>query len=264
MGEFSLRGRVALVTGGATGIGLECARQLSKLGSQVVICGRRAQMVDAAVLALPGVCGISCDLGTERGISKLLSFVNSQHLKIDLLINNAGIQVQTDLTADDDAVLESLEMEMRINLMGPIRLTKRLLPTLIAQPDAAIVNMLSLLAVMPKHNAPGYCASKAGLHAFSKSLAALLRGSKVRVAVVFPPLVDTPMTRGRGSDKMPVDVFVREMLRQLAAGREEISVGQAKTLLALNRIAPGFALWWTRRISAGTTISEHFYAKKEG
>ncbi|HUQ73656.1 MAG TPA: SDR family NAD(P)-dependent oxidoreductase, partial [Burkholderiales bacterium] len=151
--------------------------------------------------------------------------------------------------------LGAIEEELRINLLGPIKLTKRLLPHLVAG-RGGIVNMLSLLAVMPKSNAPGYCASKAGLHAFSKSMEALLASTGVRVFVAFPPLVDTPMTRGRGSNKMSAAHFVAAMLEQMAEGRSEIRVGQAKTLLALNRVAPAVALWWTRRISAGRTLSD--------
>jgi short-subunit dehydrogenase involved in D-alanine esterification of teichoic acids len=116
------------------------------------------------------------------------------------------------------------------------------------------VNIVSLLGVMPKGNAPGYCASKGGLIAFSKSLRAALAEARVEVFIVYPPLVDTPMTHGRGSSKMPVEDFVREMLRQMAAGRLDISVGQARALLALDRLLPGVALRWTRRISRGATL----------
>ena len=252
---MQLSQRSVLITGGATGIGLEAAKQLRALGNEVLICGRRAEMVDAAVRSVSGLRGIACDIGHEDGIRSLLHYVRAHGLKIDLLINNASVQVQTNLAADDDSVLDSIEEELRINLVAPIKLTKRLLPLLLAHPQGLIVNMVSLLGVMPKGNAPGYCASKGGLIAFSKSLRALLAGTGVKVFIVYPPLVDTPMTRGRGSNKMPVDVFVREMLKQLAAGRLDISVGQARTLLRLDRIFPGLALWWTRRISTGTTLA---------
>jgi short-subunit dehydrogenase involved in D-alanine esterification of teichoic acids len=255
VGRFALSGRTVLVTGGATGIGFECAKQLAARNNTVAICGRRDNVVQSALLELPGVRGVACDLGNDAGITHLLDVLHHEGLKVDVLINNAGIQVQTDFLADGDAVLGAMEEELRINLLGPMKLTKRLLPHLVAG-RGAILNMLSLLAVMPKFNAPGYCASKAGLHAFSKSMEALLVSTGVRVFVAFPPLVETPMTRGRGSNKMSARQFVAEMLEQMAEGRAEIRVGQAKTLLALNRIAPAVALWWTRRISAGRTVSD--------
>ncbi len=246
--------RVALITGGATGIGLETARQLRALGNEVVICGRRAERVEAALQSVPGLRGLACDVASDEGIERLQRFIQERELKIDLLVNNAAVQVQTDFVLEGDSVLGAIEEEIRINLLAPIKLTKRLLPLLLSRPHAAILNVVSLLAVVPKANSPGYCASKAGLYAFSKSLRAALENTHVDVFVAFPPLVDTAMTRGRGSNKMSVDAFVREMLRQMAAGRPEIRVGQARMLLALDRVAPGLAAWWIRRISAGRTL----------
>jgi uncharacterized oxidoreductase len=253
--RIGLSRRAVLVTGGATGIGLETARQLRALGNEVVICGRRPAMVEAALRAVGGLRGTTCDIGRDDGLAALLDFVRAQGLAIDMLVNNAGVQVQTDLATDGDEVLQAIEEELRINLVAPIKLTKRLLPGLLARGDGVILNVVSLLGVMPKGNAPGYCASKAGLIGFSKSLRALLAERGVQVCIAYPPLVDTPMTRGRGRNKMPVDTFVREMLAQLAAGRLDIRVGQAATLLALDRVAPGLAAWWTRRISAGRTVA---------
>jgi uncharacterized oxidoreductase len=254
MPRVRLSQRAALITGGATGIGLETAKQLRALGNEVVICGRRPGMVEAALRAVGGLRGTVCDIGCDEGIAALLDFVRAQGLTIDMLVNNAGVQVQTDLRTDSDDVLQAIEEELHINLIAPIKLTKRLLPGVLARGDGVILNIVSLLGVMPKGNAPGYCASKAGLIAFSRSLRALLANSGARVCVAFPPLVDTPMTRGRGSNKMPVEAFVREMLEQLARGRTEIRVGQAATLLALDRVAPVLAAYWTRRISAGRTL----------
>jgi short-subunit dehydrogenase involved in D-alanine esterification of teichoic acids len=248
-----LSGRTVLITGGATGIGLETGRQLAARGNRVVICGRRAPLVEAAVRSTPGLRGIACDIGREEGLRALLEYLHAERLQVDFLVNNAGVQVQTDFAADADEVLQAIEEELRINLLAPIKLTKRLLPGLLASGHGVVVNMVSLLAVMPKGNAPGYCASKGGLVAFSKSLRVLL-GDRVRICIAYPPLVDTPMTHGRGSNKMPVDVFVREMLEQLAAARLDIRVGQAAMLLTLDRVAPGLAAWWTQRISTGRTL----------
>lgn len=254
MVQTGFSNRVALITGGATGIGLELARQLRLRNNEVVICGRRQELVESALRSIPGLRGIACDLGADEGIDRLLDFVRSEKLTIDLLVNNAGIQVQTDLMVADDRITGALEYELQVNLLAPMKLTKRLLPSLLSRPDAVILNMLSLLAIMPKANAPGYCAAKAGLFAFSKSLRVLLAQRDIRVFVAFPPLVDTPMTRGRGSNKMPVDTFVRGMLEQMSRGRLDICVGSARTLYRLERLSPALAGWWTRRISAGSTL----------
>jgi uncharacterized oxidoreductase len=250
-----LSGKSILVTGGATGIGFELAGQLVARGNRVVICGRRKHKVDAALVAIPGLRGVACDLSENADITSLREFVRRELGPLDILINNAGIQVQT-VPSEGDGDFTALDAELMTNLGAPIKLTEAFLPTLLERPEAAVVNMCSLLGVMPKPNAPGYCASKAGLLVFSRALRQRLAGTSVRVIAVFPPLVATPMTHGRGTRKMAPDVFVREMLRQLELDRPEIRVGQARTLLALHRAWPAFAEWWTRRISAGSTRRE--------
>ena len=244
-----LSGRTVLITGGATGIGFETARQLHERGGEVIICGRRAERIDAAIAALPGIRGFVCDLARDTDIDALVAFVRAETPRLDVLINNAAIQAQTDLVEGGDAALAGLWDELRINLAAPIRLTSLLMPMLLARPDAAIVNISSLLAVMPKPSAPGYCASKAGLYAFSRSLRDQLAPTNVEVFVVFPPLVDTEILRGRGRNKMPVDRFVHAMLREIEKGKFEVCVGKARTLWTLNRVAPGLAERLTKRIS---------------
>ena len=246
-----LSNRSVLVTGGATGIGFEIARQMRQHGCQVTICGRRPEFAASAIRDIPGIRGIACDLGADDGIARLMEFLGASDPEI--LVNNAAIQVQTDLVTAGADSLPAVEEELRINLLAPIKLTTLLLPRLLAGADTAVVNLLSLLAIMPKANAPGHCASKGGLYAFSQSLRVLLQDRDIHVHVVFPPLVDTPMSRGRGHGKMSPADFVHDMLRQLEAGRLDVRVGQARTLLALHRIAPALAAAWTRRVSAGVT-----------
>lgn len=243
-----LTDKCVVVTGGATGIGLELARQLVARGNRVAICGRRRAKIEAAAEAVPGLSGLACDLSQDAGIKEFVDFIRATFQTLDILINNAGVQVQMDLrqgTGEFQAVNE----ELMTNLGAPIKLTQALLPWLLERPEAAIINITSLLGVMPKANAPGYCASKAGLYGFTKALQLAVAGTSVKAFTVFPPLVSTPMTEGRGADKMEPADFVREMLRQLEQDRREIRVGQAETILRLYRISPGLAGRWVRRIS---------------
>jgi len=248
-----LVGKSIVVTGGGTGIGLELARQLVARGNRVAICGRRRAKIDAAQSAIPGLEGIACDLGAEGGVEALDEFVRSKFENIDMLVNNAAVQVQTTLL-DGKAGSADLAHELMTNLGAPLRLAQLFMPMLLRRPEAAIVNMISLLGILPKANAPGYCASKAGLYAFTRSLELALAGSRVRAIAVFPPMVETPMTHGRGTDKMPVEAFVRAMIADIERGRRDIRVGQARTVLMLNRVLPGLAWWRTRRMSAGATM----------
>lgn len=246
---MKMTGKSVLITGGATGIGLALAAELRARGNQVFICGRRADMVDAALRKVDGLRGMSCDVSDDDALVRLIETVKATAGGLDVLINNAGIQLQTDVS-EGEGGFAPIESEIRVNLIAPIKLTMAALPLLLQSTGGMVVNVLSLLGVMPKPNAPGYCASKAGLYGFSKSLRIRLSDTPVKVIVVFPPLVETPMTATRAyRNLMPADVFARETLRQIEGGKLEVSVGQAKTLLALHRIWPALAGMWTRYIS---------------
>jgi uncharacterized oxidoreductase len=247
-----MTGNAVLITGGATGIGFALARKLVEGGNDVIICGRRGDRIESALSEVPGLRGLACDIARDEDITRLLDFTRNAFGRLDVLINNAAIQVQAD-GIEGASDFAAIDEEIRINLIAPMKLTMAALPLLSARPAALIANLCSLLAIMPKPNAPGYCASKAGLYGFSQALRLRLQGTSVRVAVVFPPLVATPMTEGRGHNKMPADAFAVTTLRQLESDREEVRVGQAATILALHRLYPPLAGWWTRRISRGVT-----------
>ncbi|MBC8078639.1 MAG: SDR family NAD(P)-dependent oxidoreductase, partial [Chloroflexales bacterium] len=155
-----------------------------------------------------------------------------------ILINNAGVQYAYDLS-DPSVPLDRIDQELQTNLVGPIYLTRRMLPQLRAKPRAAIVNVSSSLAFVPKQSAPVYSASKAGLHTFTKALRWQLEATGVKVFEIIPPLVDTAMTAGRGSGKITPEALVREFWAAFAADVYEIRVGRAKILLRLHGLLPG-------------------------
>jgi uncharacterized oxidoreductase len=252
-------GKVALVTGGGSGIGLHLAGQLHAAGATVIVCGRRAKPIGDACAAHPDMRGFPCDLADSDDLLRLETYLRTTVGGLDLLINNAGIQVQDDLT-DPAAGFDGIEAEIRTNLIAPIKLTQRLLPLMAGRPGAAIVNVVSLLAVMAKPSAPVYCATKAGLLQFSRAMALVLGDSGIRVVSAMPPLVETAMTRGRGANKMSAEDCAADLLRQLKAGAAEIRIGQARGQMALHRFMPGLAAAITRRRSAGRTLSDTGFA----
>ena len=106
--------------------------------------------------------------------------------------------------------------------------------------SAAVVNISSALAIVPKTSAPVYCATKAAIHTFSQALRYQMEDSlpAVRVYEVIPPLIDTQMTRGRGSGKISPRQVAIETFRGLASDQYEIPVGKAKLLRTLHRLVP--------------------------
>jgi short subunit dehydrogenase/transcriptional regulator SbtR-like protein len=150
-----------LVTGGGTGIGRGLAESLHRLGNRVVIAGRRSEPLQATASANPGIEYLHLDQSDPADIQRVAAELTDRYPDINVVLNNAGIQLVEDLTGGDVAAAESM---VAINLLGPIRLTAALLPTLMAQPRAAILNVTSGLGFVPNHVNPTYSATKAALH----------------------------------------------------------------------------------------------------
>ena len=185
-----MTGNTVLVTGGGTGIGRGLAESLHRLGNQVVIAGRRREPLQAVAAANPGIRLLSLDQGDSADIRRFATELTDRFPDLNVLVNNAGIQRVEDLTASGPG---AAEQTVAINLLGPIRLTAALLPSLLKKPSAAIVNVTSGLAFMPSALTPTYCATKAALHSYTQSLRFQLRETSVQVIEVIPPQVQTAL-----------------------------------------------------------------------
>ena len=243
---MNISGNTVLLTGATSGIGRALALRLAALGNTVVAVGRdEARLAELAALAAlhPGpVHPVACDLTAADAPAHLAERVARQFPHLNVLINNAGVQHNYRLGEDaggDEAA--RVAHEIHLNLTVPVQLVSLLLPGLRRQPAAAIVNVSSGLGLVPKQSAPVYCATKAGLHLFTKALGYQLAGSAVRVLELIPPLVDTPMTAGRGTGKISPDQLVDEFLRGFARDRPEINIGKVKLLRLVQRLSPALA-----------------------
>lgn len=231
-------GHEVLVTGGTRGIGLALARCFRKAGNRVMITGRdtdRLQELEAA----EGFEAIAADLADRGQREHLISIIKSEMPGLNVLVNNAGIQVQDDVGGD--RAMAEFQTELTVNALAPVHLAAELLPLLSASDEAAIVNVTSVLAIQPKQSAPVYCASKAFLASFSRSLRYQLEGSPVRVFEIVPPMVETAMTAGRGSGKISPEQLADEFWRAWRGDRFRVLIGKAKLLALVNRISPWVA-----------------------
>jgi short-subunit dehydrogenase involved in D-alanine esterification of teichoic acids len=161
---------------------------------------------------------------------------------LNILVNNAGIQHRFNFYEDKRA-FEKIDEEIDINFRAVVYITKLFLPLLKKAPEAAIINVSSFLGIVPKRSAPGYCATKAALHAFSKSLRYQLENSSIKVFEIIPPLVDTDMTKGREDDmkKLSPQKLTKEVFRKLASDTFEIHPGKTGGVLFFNRLFPSLA-----------------------
>jgi uncharacterized oxidoreductase len=232
---MDVRGKLALVTGGSDGIGREIALQLQAAGADVIVTGRSAEKLQA--MAALGFGTIAGDLSTAAGIDAVVEGVAGKLLA--LLVNNAGVGSEYEL--DDAATLESAAHCIRTNLDAPIALCTRLLPTLRAQPEAAIVNVTSGLAIAPRAGGSIYCATKAGLRSYTQAIRYLLKDSNVRVIEALPPVVETNMTAGRSGKKMSAHDCAAEIVRGIRTGKSEVNVGMVKILQFVHSISPSLA-----------------------
>lgn len=223
-----------LITGGAKGIGLALARRFHATGNEVSIVGRDRDALDRASTELPGASAIRADITTPEGRNTVASGADG----ISVLVNNAGVQFNREFS---ELSPEEIDLEVRTNLLAPMHLVHRFLPGLLEQPEAAIVNVTSILAIVPKESAPVYCATKAALRSFSRSLRWQLEKTSVRVIEVVPPVVDTAMTTGRGGDKMSPDAVANEVWNGYLADKTEILVGKARAAAFVARLLPSLA-----------------------
>lgn len=230
-----------LITGGGTGIGLAFARALAGRGNRILIAGRRSQPLEDAARDLEGVTTATVDLVREDSIRELLSVVRERLGGLSFLVNNAGIQYNDDYaTTDADEICQHVDREVGTNLTGLVKLTTLAMPLLLLAPEAAIVNVSSILAISPKKSAPVYCATKAAVRSFTQALRYQLaeQAPHIRVVEVAPPIVDTAMTPGRGRRKLRPEQVAAEALRGIEADRVEIAVGATKAVRWIYRLSP--------------------------
>jgi uncharacterized oxidoreductase len=209
---MELSGNTILITGGGSGIGSGLAKAFHSLGNQVVIAGRRQAALDHSVSASPGMRALQLDVEKPSLIPGFAARAVAEFPSLNVLINNAGIMRRENLLAQKPGVDDAVSI-VATNLLGPIRLTAALLPHLLNQPRATIINVASGLAFLPMTVTPTYCATKAAIHSYTQSLRHQLRHTSVEVLELIPPYVQTDLMDGAvDSRAMPLGEFIAEVM----------------------------------------------------
>ncbi|GLS23580.1 short-chain dehydrogenase [Labrys miyagiensis] len=221
-----LEGKLALITGGTSGIGLETARQFLMEGAAVAITGRSEERLEAAGKALGGtVLTLRSEAGDASGQEDLVATLRKHWQKIDILFVNAGDVTHRPLADWDEATFDAL---MATNLKGPFFLIRALLP-LFANPSSIIL-CGSVAAHIGVPQSSAYAASKAGLLSLARTLSGEFKDRGIRVNGLSPGPTDTSAL-GKLGLKGEAEAALREEIRQL------VPIGRMGTPLELAKAA---------------------------
>ena len=231
---MNISGNTILITGGGSGIGRALAEALYAKGNRLIVTGRREGPLKEAAAANPGMAWATLDVEDPDAVGAFAATVTKDHPDLNVVINNAGIMIPEDLTAEPFD-LTVAEATIATNLLGPIRLTTALLPHLKRQPAATVVTVTSGLAFIPLIATPTYNATKAAMHSWSQSLRTQLAGTTVEVLELAPPAVATDLMPGHAANpnSMPLADYTAEVIGLIERGqtpRGEILVERVKAL----------------------------------
>lgn len=240
---MNLDRKTILITGGASGIGLEAAKQFLAIGAKVIITGRSQDKLDTAKKLYPNLIAIKSDVANEEDAISLYKQVERLG-GIDILYNNAGVGViPSNLGVVSDKHVQGAAYEMNINYIGVIRLNNLFMDMLKSRQESAIINTTSILSIIPSILEATYSASKTALAFYTKMLRSHLKtiNSSVKVFELVPPLVDTDMVADRQDKKMSTEQLVKALIAGLRKDQYTIRVGDTKAVYFLNRILPKLA-----------------------
>lgn len=218
-----LKGRRLLVTGGASGIGRATVDVFIREGARVAVIDRNAGALAVLAEALPDAVVARADVSSEEQVNAAIEHAANALGGLDGLANVAGIGTRC---AFDDTTLDIMKTDIEVNLLGPFLVCKAALPYLKHAGKGTIVNVASGLAIRPTEGRTAYAASKGGLIVMSKAIAVDLASHNIRVNVVCPGLIDTPLV----SDTSHGPTFSPEQLNRLMDRRLIKRLGMPREL----------------------------------
>jgi len=194
--QQKVQGKVALITGASSGIGLTVAKKLASAGAHVLLVSRTEETlkeVQAEIQAEGGIASVfPCDLNDMNSIDEVSKQIIASVDHIDILINNAGRSIRRAVHESVDR-FHDFERTMQLNYFGAVRLVLNILPQMMNRKDGHIINISSIGVLANATRFSAYVASKAALDAFSRCLSAEVHSHKIAITSVYMPLVRTPM-----------------------------------------------------------------------
>ena len=221
-----MNNKIALVTGGTSGIGKEIVKELLDKGCNVITCYHSNESVAKETekeFNNEKLLIIKCDVSNEKDVIKMFDIIKEKYGKLDYLVNNAGTFIDNFIKDFD---INDFRKVLDINLIGKVMCTKHAYPTM--SNGGAIVNISSHLGVVPCTESPAYCAAAAGIINFTKATALEYADKKIRANSICPSFTPTPLSL-RGWKQEEID----QKLKDTPLGRFTTPEDTAKLCLFL-------------------------------
>jgi len=240
---MNIANKTILVTGGGSGIGFQVAKLLSQKGNKVIITGRNEAKLQKAASQLSNVSSIKADVNDAGDVDSLVARITTEFGGLDILVNNAGHAHYYKLGKGVNAADKAAE-EIQTNYLSVIRLTEKLLPILSKSKEGAIVNVTSIVALVPGINIPTYSASKAALHSYSQALRFMLASdTNIKVFELMPPLVNTEFSVAIGGENgIPPEEVAQGLIEGFENDEYELHIGKTADIYKLFLSSPEAAL----------------------
>lgn len=233
---MDITNKTVLITGGGSGIGFEIAKQLVKKNNRVVIVGRTEDKLKKAAEKLGDVSYVVSDINNPGDTAKLKEYFQDKFGGLDVLINNAGSAFPHTLGANSDSATKAIR-EFDTNFFSAIRLIDELLPLLSKNDEGIIVNVTSIVALVPSNALPTYSASKAALHSYTESLRHVLsKSTSIKVFELMPPLVNTEFSSTIGGENgIPPKEVADSLLAAIESNTYEVHTGNTAGIHYMSR-----------------------------
>lgn len=214
-----VEGKVALITGGASGLGAADARLLAAQGAQVVITDVQGDMGAATAASIPGAVFLQHDVRDEQQWQNVVAKTLGHFGKLDVLVNNAGL---VRFGTVEDAELADFRLQMQVMVEGCFLGCKTAIPHMTKTGGGSIINVASVAALKGISSIPAYSAAKAGIIAMTRSIAVHCQEQRYRIRVnaIAPGAHDTPMTQ-QALAQLPADAAGLDQVHAQGQGQPE-------------------------------------------